>query len=118
VFTREDGSPLHPGVVANHFRRLAYDAGLPPVSMHGMRHGSATYLLAAGVYLKVVQARLGHSTSTLTRDTYTSVLDEVARDAAEAGAAMIPRRTTGTQEHPRSTQRGTGTRGVRSSAKK
>jgi integrase len=84
VFTREDGSPLHPGVVSNHFRRLAYDAGLPPVALHGMRHGSATYLLAAGVDVKVVQARLGHSTSTLTRDTYTSVLDEVARAAAEA----------------------------------
>jgi integrase len=118
VFTREDGSPLHPGVVSNHFRRLAYDAGLPPVALHGMRHGSATYLLAAGVDVKVVQARLGHSTSTLTRDTYTSVLDEVARAAAEAAAAMIPRAATGTLGHPTDTHTGTRSRGLRPKGKK
>ncbi len=34
---------------------------------------------------------LGHSSITLTSDTYTSVLPEVARDAAEAAARLIPR---------------------------
>ncbi|MGO9082886.1 MAG: tyrosine-type recombinase/integrase [Streptosporangiaceae bacterium] len=96
VFTREDGSPLHPGSVSNRFRRLAFEAGLPPVSLHSLRHGAATYALAAGVDVKVVQERLGHSTSTLTRDTYTSVLPDVARAAAEAAAAIIPRAESGT----------------------
>ena len=59
---------------------------------HALRHGAATYALAAGLDIKIVSARLGHSTSALTRDVYTSVLPDVARVAAETTAAMIPRR--------------------------
>jgi integrase len=92
VFTREDGSALHPASVTLLFERLAFAAGLPPIGLHGMRHGAATYALAAGVDVKLVHDRLGHSTSTITRDVYTSVLPEVARAAAESAAAMIPRR--------------------------
>lgn len=104
AFTREDGSPLHPGTVSSRFRRLAFSAGLPPVSLHSLRHGAATYALAAGVDVKVVQERLGHSTSTLTRDTYTSVLPDVARAAAEAAAALIPRAVSGTDGLPMDSQ--------------
>jgi integrase len=92
VFTREDGSPLHPAAVTLLFERLSFAAGLPPVGLHSLRHGAATYALAAGVDVKLVQDRLGHSTSALTRDVYTSVLPDVARAAAEAAAAIIPRR--------------------------
>jgi integrase len=92
VFTREDGSALHPATATELFERLAFAAGLPPVNLHALRHGAATYALAAGVDIKLVQERLGHSTSVLTRDVYTSVLPDVARAAAETTAAMIPRR--------------------------
>jgi integrase len=104
VFTHEDGSPLHPATVSNRFRRLAFEAGLPPVSLHSLRHGAATYALAAGVDVKVVQQRLGHSTSALTRDTYTSVLPDVAHAAAEAAAALIPRAVSGTGGLPTDSQ--------------
>ena len=93
VFTRENGEPLHPDALTDTFEKLAFAAGLPPVQLHGLRHGHATYMLAAGVDISVVQNRLGHSTSKLTRDTYTSVLSGLARDAAESAAAMIPRKS-------------------------
>ncbi|MGW4411384.1 tyrosine-type recombinase/integrase [Nonomuraea sp. NPDC004702] len=68
---------------------LAFQAGLPPVRLHDLRHGAASIMLAAGVDLKVVQETLGHVSSTFTRDTYTSVYPEVARAAAESTAALI-----------------------------
>jgi len=40
---------------------------------------------------------LGHSLITVTSDTYTSVLPQVARSAAEATAGMVPRAL---REHP------------------
>jgi hypothetical protein len=43
---------------------------------------------------KVVQETLGHSTITLTLDTHTSVYSEVAVEAAEAAAALVPRAGT------------------------
>ncbi|MGH3863380.1 hypothetical protein, partial [Actinokineospora sp.] len=41
--------------------------------------------------MKVVQEMLGHASYSFTADTYTSVLPEMAREAAEAAARLIPR---------------------------
>ncbi|WP_344907920.1 site-specific integrase [Actinomadura meridiana] len=92
VFTREDGSALHPDHVTDVFARLAHGAGLPPIRLHDLRHGAATLMLAGGADMKLVQALLRHSSLAITADTYTSVLPEVAREAAEAAAALVPRK--------------------------
>lgn len=95
VFTREDGSPLRPDAVSGRFKRLVTAADLPPIRLHDLRHGAATISLAAGADMKTVSTMLGHSTITLTANTYSSVLPEVARAAAEAAAALVPRRRLG-----------------------
>ncbi len=64
---------------------------LPPIRFHDLRHGAATLSLAAGVEMKVISENLGHSKSSFTRDTYTSVIPQVAQAAAEAVAAIVPR---------------------------
>jgi integrase len=107
VFTREDGSVLHPATVTDRFQALAAAAKLPPIRLHDLRHGAASLMLAAGVAPKVVQETLGHSSITLTLDTYTSVYDEVAAEAAEAAAALVPR--AGTSAHTSHTQPEPGT---------
>ncbi|MDF5758807.1 tyrosine-type recombinase/integrase [Spongiactinospora sp. TRM90649] len=89
AFTDELGRPLHPQYVTDQFYLLVYEAGLPPIRLHDLRHGAASLMLAAGVELKVVQETLGHVSSTFTRDTYTSVFPEVAAAAAESTAALV-----------------------------
>jgi integrase len=89
VFTGLGGDPLAPDRLTRHFRALAAAAGLPPIRLHDLRHGAATLALAAGVELKVVQDMMGHASIVLTADTYTSVLPEVARTAAEQVASLI-----------------------------
>jgi integrase len=42
VFTREDGQVLHPEHVTKRFARLVRDAGLPTITLHGVRHSYAT----------------------------------------------------------------------------
>ncbi|MGI5486373.1 site-specific integrase [Microtetraspora malaysiensis] len=90
VFTQDNGQPLHPARVTDQFERLAQQASLPPVRLHDLRHGAATLILAAGHDLKVVQETLGLSSITIAADTYTSVLPDLARQAAEDAAALIP----------------------------
>jgi len=89
VFTTRTGTPVAPDRMTRLFAKLAAASGLPPVTLHGLRHGAATLALAAGADLKVVQDQLGHSTVVLTADTYTSVLPETARAAAEHTAALL-----------------------------
>jgi Phage integrase family len=92
VFTREDGTPLRPGAVSEHFAAVVARLGLPPVRFHDLRHGAATMLLAAGQPPKVISETLGHSTVAFTMDVYTEVAGELAEAAAVAIAAFIPRR--------------------------
>ena len=63
---------------------------LPPIRLHDLRHGSATRALAAGTDIKVISEMLRHSSTQITSDTYTSVLPEVAHQAAEAAAGLVP----------------------------
>jgi integrase len=92
-FVCPDGQAWHPESVSRRFRRLVADVALPPVRLHDLRHGAATLALAAGVDLKAIQATLGHSTLSLTANTYTSVLPQLGRAAAEAVAGVVPRRS-------------------------
>jgi integrase len=91
VFTREDGAPVRPGWVSERFGTLAAKAGLPPVTFHGLRHGTATMLLAAGQPPKVISEVLGHSTVSFTMTVYTEVAESLAESAASAIAAFVPR---------------------------
>ena len=48
-------------------------------------------MLAAGVPLAVVSKPLGHSSVSITSDTYSDLLEGVGREAAELAAALVPR---------------------------
>ncbi|MFC5183183.1 site-specific integrase [Actinomadura harenae] len=89
VFTDEFGRALVPNKVTDQFELLAMEAGLPPVRLHDLRHGAASFLLAAGHDMKVVQETLRLSSITIAADTYTSLLPQLAHKSAEDAAAII-----------------------------
>ncbi|MFG2956328.1 tyrosine recombinase XerC [Streptomyces sp. NPDC048291] len=91
VFTKENGELLHPANVTRRFIELYEEVGLPPVWLHDLRHGAATLAHAAGADLKDIQEMLGHSSITITADTYTSLLPEADLAIAEAAARLVPR---------------------------
>ena len=66
VFTREDGSPIHPQAFSEMFEKHVKDSKLPKLSLHGLRHTHATIALRAGVHPKVVSERLGHASVAFT----------------------------------------------------
>jgi integrase len=91
VFTREDGTPAPGQWVSVRFETLAYRASLPPVRFHDLRHGAASLAKAAGLDSKYIAALLGHARSSFTDDVYVLLFPEVAKAAAEAAAAVVPR---------------------------
>ena len=71
------------------YAQLLAVAGVKPITLHGLRHTSATLLLAAGVPPHVVQQRLGHKRVEITLDLYAHVLPGQQRDAARQLGALI-----------------------------
>jgi integrase len=57
--------------------RHCKEAGIPIISMHGLRHTHASLLLFAGVSIASVARRLGHSSMTTTQKTYLHIIQEL-----------------------------------------
>ena len=89
VFTTDTGEPVYPSHVIDTLRTIAHRAGLPPIRLHDLRHGAATHALSAGVDMKTISDMLGHSSITITADTYTNVADELKRAAADKIAHQL-----------------------------
>ena len=89
VFTRENGTTIHPQRMTSWFEQLARNAGLPKIRLHDLRHSYATAALAASVPAKVVSERLGHASVTITLDTYSHILPSMQEDAANSVAKLI-----------------------------
>jgi integrase len=89
VFTTALGTPLEPRNVNRHFAAALRAAGLPHQRFHDLRHACATFLLAQGQDLKVVQEILGHSSITTTGNVYAHVLMGLKRQAAAGMDAMF-----------------------------
>jgi integrase len=84
VFVTKDGRPYHRGQVLRAFHDALRRAGLPKVRIHDLRHGVASILLAQGVSPRLVMELLGHSTITLTMNTYSHVSATLVREAADS----------------------------------
>ena len=71
IFANPDGSPLMPNSISSTVSRLCRRLDLPKgASLHVLRHSHASLLLANGVDLATVSARLGHSSVRTTADIY------------------------------------------------
>ena len=78
-----DGSrPFRPDNVTNFFVRVRNAVGLSGVRLHDLRHFTATQLIGAGVDVRTVAGRLGHSDPSVTLRVYSHALEE--RDKAAA----------------------------------
>ena len=58
-------------------RKLCLKAGIPVISVHGLRHTHASLLLFAGVSIASVARRLGHASMNTTQKTYLHIIQEL-----------------------------------------
>lgn len=57
--------------------------------LHDLRHGAASLLLAQNVHPRVVMELLGHFAIHVTMNTYSHVIPELQREAADKMDAML-----------------------------
>lgn len=63
----------------NVLSKKCKEAGVTEISCHGLRHTHASVLLAEGVSIHTISARLGHADVGVTQETYAHVLDELKK---------------------------------------
>lgn len=101
IFTQWNGAPMHTATprqwltkfIKRHNERIAADTTLtkedkaaltlPLIPYHGLRHTSATLLIAGNADIKTVSARLGHTLTSTTADVYSHQLRTADKKAAD-----------------------------------
>lgn len=74
IFIKND---VFNATVNSILERHCKKAGVPVISIHGLRHTHASLLLFAGVSIASVAQRLGHSSMTTTQKTYLHIIHEL-----------------------------------------
>ena len=82
VFSKPDGSPIHPDLINQTFERTVAKLDIPRIRLHDLRHTHATILLQQNVHPKVVSERLGHSSVAFTVTVYQHVMPGLQAQAA------------------------------------
>ncbi len=89
VFSDVEGNPIHPHSLSQTFKRIVARASVPKIRLHDIRHTHGTLLIKAGVPVKVVSERLGHSNPAFTIDTYQHILPGMQAEAARLFEKLI-----------------------------
>ena len=95
VFANTLGRPLDYRKVGENFRQAVKQAGLQApgkLTLHSLRHGYASLLIANGLNVVFVSRQLGHANPSITLDVYAHLFQradhaQTATDALEASLA-------------------------------
>lgn len=69
--------------------QIVNKAGIPVISIHGLRHTYAVMASKSGDDIKTVQENLGHATAAFTLDVYSHVTAQMHRDSADRMEQVI-----------------------------
>ena len=70
AIVKENGKMVTPSAIEREFKKIINKHGLPDVTLHSLRHFTATFLKAANVSIKDAQMILGHSSPITTMQHY------------------------------------------------
>ena len=90
VFTAWNGRPINPCKVTSWFYHFVTKNDLPYVSIHGLRHTSATILISSGIPITATSKRLGHTTAATTVKIYAHAIASADAAAATAIETVLP----------------------------
>ena len=96
IFIQWNGSQMYPSTPYHTFKKVIsrYNAEhktepLPEITLHGLRHTSATLLISEHVDPKTVSNRLGHAQTSTTMNIYSHALRKKDTEATNSIAALL-----------------------------
>lgn len=79
VFHSGLGKPYYHTTPTQRWQEWCKRNGFRNVSLHGLRHTNATYLLSQGATIKEIQHRLRHSSAQITTNTYAHITKRLSK---------------------------------------
>ena len=92
VVLRPDGQPPKPDQLTHDLLVAVRRNGLPPITLHGLRHSFASVANSQGVPMFDISRTLGHSSIAVTSNIYTHLFDDTESSALSAVARAIETR--------------------------
>ena len=89
IFENEFGKPIPTSLPRKWLLGVLKDSKLRPIKIHGFRHTHASLCFDAGMTLKQVQHRLGHTDLKTTMNVYTHITTQAKDDIGERFAKYI-----------------------------
>nr|DAT14991.1 MAG TPA: Integrase [Caudoviricetes sp.] len=89
IFETESGKPMPGSLPRKWLLSILKDSDLRPIKIHGFRHTHASLCFDAGMTLKQVQHRLGHSDLKTTMNVYTHITKQAKDNIGERFANYI-----------------------------
>ena len=97
LFTQENGKMMNystpyqalQDTITRYNKDKPLDQQIPHIPFHGLRHTSATLLIASQQDIKTVSKRLGHAQTSTTMNIYAHALEESDRKASDALETML-----------------------------
>lgn len=89
LFTQWDGKPMYTQTPSQWFSKFLKRHNLPHIPSHGLRHTSASLLIARGTPLKNVSSHLGHTDIRTTANIYGHALQSVDQQIADTMDSIL-----------------------------
>lgn len=83
------GGPVTQRAIQKVWTSFLKKTGAPKITFHDLRHTHASLLIKQGVHIKVISERLGHSSVSITMDTYGHLMPNMQEDAANGLDALM-----------------------------
>ncbi len=80
VVATENGRPCQPDVLCQRIAQFISARGLPPISLHGLRHSFASVANSRNAPLLSISRALGHSSTSVTSTVYLHLFDDAVSD--------------------------------------
>lgn len=89
VAVTEAGKPYQPDVLCRSIAQFIAAQGLPPISLHGLRHSFASLANSQNVPMFNISKALGHSSTAVTSAVYMHLFDDAVADVVSLVADAI-----------------------------
>ena len=89
VAVTEAGKPYQPDVLCRSIAQFIAAQGLPPISLHGLRHSFASLANSQNVPMFNISKALGHSSTAVTSAVYMHLFDDAVADVVSLVADAL-----------------------------